>query len=131
MATYTLRWQLTGPSGVVNVEKELTAEGYAEIPSVSIANGQTDKSVIFTVDVSQTVAFEIVSDQDVTVETNSGTPGPTVDTIALKANIPYRWCTNWYTAFKLTQDVVTGLFITNASGSAAILQVRHLYDSTP
>lgn len=128
MAQFDLKWTIVTPSGEAVTVKSLTAEAYTELPSVSIADGQIDKEVVFAVDVSQVVAFEIVSSQNVTVETNSGS-SPS-NSLSLIANIPYRWCTNWYDTFKLTVDVVA-MYVTNASGTAATLQIRCLYDSTP
>jgi hypothetical protein len=121
-------WNITAPSGTKLVEKELSNEGYAEVVDLTITNGQTDKQVVFTVDVSQSKVFAVWSDQDITLETNSGSAPD--NTIALKANIPYVFLTNWYQAFLLTVDV-TSLYFTNASGSDATVNVRHLYDSTP
>jgi hypothetical protein len=69
-----------------------------------------------------------VSDKAITLETNSG--GSPVDTIALAANVPYDWRVGNADAFRLGTDV-TGLFVTNASGDEARLQIEVLFDNTP
>lgn len=93
----------------------------------TVATGQTNKQIAFTLDVSQLKAIVIVSDKDVTFETNSGSSP--VDTIALLADIPYVWHYQSYHACLLTTDV-TAIFITNASGATATLQIEALYDAT-
>lgn len=93
----------------------------------TIATGQTNKQIAFTLDVSQLKAIVITSDKDVTFETNSGSSP--VDTIALLADVPYVWHYQSYHACLLTTDV-TAIFITNASGATATLQIEALYDAT-
>lgn len=124
---YTLDWVTRTPGTQYSSRASFSNDGTIEVDT-SVASGQTDKEIAFALDISQCVVFEIVSDYAVTVETNNGSAPD--NTIALVANVPYRWCTGWYTAFKLTADV-TKLFITNASGSAATIKIRALYDSTP
>lgn len=93
----------------------------------TIADGQTNKAIAFTLDVSQLKAIVIVSDQNVTFETNDGsTPD---ETIALLAGVPYVWHYQSYHTCLLATDI-TGIFITNASGSVATLQIEALYDAT-
>lgn len=109
--------------------KTITGTGSLEINlSESVSNGQTDFQINVAIDVSAVKTFYLVSDQAVTVETNNGTT-PT-NTISLTANDPYVWWTNSYDTFKLTGDV-TALFITNASGSTANIELRAIVDATP
>jgi hypothetical protein len=94
----------------------------------AIADGATNAQVNAAIDVSATKSFLIVSDQDVTVETNSGsTPDDTID---LVANQPYTWNPDAYDDFLLGTDV-TAFFITNASGETATVQIEALIDATP
>ncbi len=96
----------------------------------NIADGQTDKAVAMTLDVSAVQAIMIVSDQDVTFEINNATtPTPS---IPLKANVPYIWTIDMvgYNVLLLTVDV-TGAFVTNASGNTARVQVLAQFDATP
>jgi hypothetical protein len=94
----------------------------------SVADGQTDFQITLTLDVSAVKAFLLMSSQDVTFETNSGSSP--ADTIALLANVPYAWHTNDYNAFLLGTDV-TAVFITNASGSTALIDLIVGADPTP
>lgn len=87
----------------------------------------TDTLVALTVDVSQVKSIFILSDRNITLETNNG--GSPVNTLALKANIPYLWFTNKYDTMKFTSDI-TALYVTNASGGTARLQIEILVDPT-
>jgi hypothetical protein len=92
--------------------------------TVPIAN---DQLVALVLDVSQVKAIVILSDQDLTLETNnSGTP---VDTLALKANVPYFWYTNKPQALAFGTDI-TALYVTNASAAIATLKIEILVDPT-
>jgi hypothetical protein len=92
--------------------------------TVPIAN---DQLVALVLDVSQVKAIVILSDQDLTLETNnSGTP---VDTLALKANVPYFWYTNKPQALAFGTDI-TALYVTNASAAIASLKIEILVDPT-
>jgi len=104
------------------------ADGSVIDVTAAIPDSSTDKLVVCALDVSQIKAIYILSDQDVTLETNDGTTPD--DTIALKAGVPYIWYTNKYDALLLTVDV-TALYLTNASGSAATFKLRALQDATP
>jgi hypothetical protein len=127
MATHTMRWTYQTNSDTKVVEKSLSGTGQVMIDE-SINTAETDKLVACSLDVSQVTAFMAVSDYAVTIETNSGSaPG---NTLTLAANVPYTWCTGDAVAFALTVDV-TGLYITNSSGSTATIAIRALYDATP
>ncbi len=94
----------------------------------TIADSSTDFQIVAAIDVSAVKSFYVVSDKAVTLETNNGTTPD--DTISLKAGIPYIWNTDSYDTFKLGTDV-TDLFITNASGGTATLELRCVQDATP
>lgn len=127
MATYTQHWTLESPSGQTKNSKSYSASELVEIDE-PVANGQTDLQVNVSFDISAVKAFEISSDQDLTVEGNDSVGA--AGTVALKANVPYRWNTDWYDTFKFTADI-TSLFLTNASGSTANFKLRCIYDATP
>lgn len=95
---------------------------------VPVAGSVTDQESVVGIDISQVKAFYMVSDQDLTVETNDGTTP--ADTIVLVANEPYIWNEDSYDAFQLGTDV-TSLFLTNAGATAATFNLEVLYDSTP
>jgi hypothetical protein len=97
----------------------------------SVANLSTDYEIQCKgVDVSALVMVYIKSTQDVTFETNANdaTGG---NTLALKANEPYVWWTNAPFVNKLTEDIVTDVFVTNASGAAATVTFEAILDTTP
>jgi len=96
--------------------------------SETVADGITDKLVNIAIDVSEVKSFFILSDYAVTVETNDG--GAPSNTLVLKANVPYMWDTDSYDTFKLTVDV-TKIYLTNASGSTATVEIRLIQDPTP
>ncbi len=111
----------------IRASKTYTGTGWAGFDE-SIANGQTDKQVVVAIDVSAVKSIVILSDQAVTLETNSGST-PT-NTLSLVAGVPYVWNTDSYDTFKLTGDV-TAVYITNSSGAAARVQLDALLDATP
>lgn len=93
----------------------------------SIPDSSSDLLVALAIDVSQVKGVYILSDQDITLETNDGSSPD--NTLALKAGIPYVWYTNKYDALKFTSDI-TALYVTNASGEAARLIAEFLVDPT-
>jgi len=80
-----------------------------------------------TIDVSQLKAIYILSDQNITLETNSGSAP--ADTLNLLANVPYVWHTGSYFTNLLTTDV-TASYWTNASGSVANVNIELVVDPT-
>jgi hypothetical protein len=128
MATHILTLSVSG-SGVTREHTiSNTQAGVALIDGETVADAQTDYEINFDLDVSACKSFYLVSDQDVTFETNSGSAP--ADTISLRANEPYVWHANAYDSFLLGTDV-TSVFITNASGSTATIYCVALYDATP
>jgi hypothetical protein len=113
--------------GVLTYSKAVTADKKQAV-DVPVADSESDYEILIAIDVSTVKSIYIVSDQDVTLETNDG--GTPVDTISLKANVPYVWHTDSYDTLQLTTDV-TAFYITNASGSTANIKTRVLEDSTP
>jgi hypothetical protein len=96
--------------------------------SESVATASTDTLIAVSIDVSAVKAFYLVSSAAITVETNSGSAAD--DTLSLVAGQPYVWHTGSYDTFLLGTDV-TGLYITNASGSTAAIELRVIQDATP
>lgn len=93
-----------------------------------IPDSSSDLEIELVIDVSQVQGILLVSDQDVTIETNDGSSPD--DTISLKAGIPYVWYDGKYDALVFGSDV-TSIFVTNASGSDARLQMLCVVDPTP
>jgi len=95
-----------------------------------VATATTDGQINCpTVDVSELELVYIKSTQDVTLETNDGTTPD--DTLTLKANQPYVWWSNAPFVNKLTTDITTNVFITNASGATATVTFEAILDATP
>jgi hypothetical protein len=94
----------------------------------TIVSGATNQLVSLALDVSQIQSLILVSSRNVTLKTNNATT-PT-NTINLVANVPYIWNTDSYDTNKLTADV-TSLFVTNSSGSDALLRISAVLDPTP
>lgn len=96
----------------------------------SVATASTDFEITCpTVDVSACKLIYIKSTQDVTFETNSGA-APT-DTLTLKANEPYVWWDGAPFVNMITADIITNVFVTNASGAAATVTFEAILDTTP
>lgn len=95
---------------------------------ISVPDSSTDLQVVMGVDISEIKSAFVVSDQDVTIETNDGTTP--ADTFAMNANRPLDWDDESPVSNPFSADI-TGLYITNASGSAATVRVRIVLDATP
>lgn len=126
--TFKLTEEIEAGGRQIKKTQSITGTGRSGISGESVADAQTDAELGFTLDVSACKAFVINSTKNVTVETNNGsTPD---DTLTLVANVPYVWHENSEHTFLLTTDV-TALFVTNASGAAATIDVEAVFDSTP
>ena len=117
-------------SGARSITCENDHEGSGQQSVDEIINdSETDKLVAFAVDVSQIVVLYMLSDQEITIETNDGSSPD--DTLTLKAGRAYVWIKDYdYNTCKFTTDI-TKLYVTNSSGSAAHLQIEVETDATP
>ena len=123
--TITKKWSdALGNSKLGSVE--LTG-GKQQSISESIADSETDALVNLNIDFSELQSLYIKSDQAITLETNNGTTPD--DTFVLVAGVPLIWHAGDLQSCPLTADV-TALYVTNASGSAALLEIEVLEDST-
>lgn len=93
----------------------------------TIAIGTT--TVGAAIDVSALKSFFLLSDQDVTVKTNSNSEPDA--TLVLKAGVAYVWNTDSYDAFKLVAADIVSIYVTNASAAPAKLQLEAIIDPTP
>ena len=129
MFTYRITFSLTRDNQTENFTFEKQASGRVELDE-TIPAASTNLQCNFTADVSAMVALMIVSDQDVTIKTNStSTPG---DTIPLKANVPIPWVSDFGSKppNPLTADVTT-IYVNNAGAVPARLRIYNLQDATP
>ena len=85
--SYSLEKKIVTPGRAVLGTQVFTADGGIAPRSVSIPDSSTDLLVAFTLDVSEVQVLYMLSDYDITIETNNGsTPA---DTLELKAGVPY------------------------------------------
>ena len=114
MANYSIYTKLSRSNGTI-VESTRTFENpplVIEYDSAVAAN-QTDLNIEpFAVDVSDLKLFAVVSDQNVTIETNSSS-APT-DSIAVVAGVPIIWDSQSGIDCPLTADVTT-IYVTNTT----------------
>lgn len=125
--THTLTQQVAAPGRTLTRSLDLTGDHQQSL-SVAVPDEAEDQEVAISIDQSQIKSLYLVSDQDVTIETNNGTTPD--DTISLLAGQPLVWQADDYYACPITVDV-TSLFITNASGSSATVELELLVDATP
>jgi len=90
----------------------------------SIPGSTTNQLIPFALVRSQLAAFFMISDQDVTIKTNS-TGAPTT-TLTMKANEPLVWIPNNNVTDPLTGDITTGMYVTNDGTVVANLSIRAL-----
>jgi hypothetical protein len=130
MATHTITYGIDASGISQSNTISNTQAGVNLIDGETVVHGETDFELNFDLDVSACKSFYLVSDQDVSFQTNDGAAPD--DTIDLRANEPYVWQVNSYeAAFLLTADITTGVFITNVSGETATIYCAALYDVTP
>lgn len=125
--SHTTAINLASASGTLERTKAYSGSSETNL-SESVVTASTDLAITCAIDVSAVKSFYVVSDQAVTLETNSGS-SPT-NTLTLVAGVPYQWNTDSYNTFKLTGDV-TVIYVTNASGSTAAIELRCIQDATP
>lgn len=124
--SHVISQNVGGDASGLTRSKSYTGSSETDL-SESISVG-TDTPLVVAIDVSAVKSFYVVSDRQVTLETNNAS-APT-NTLTLKAGVPYLWNTDSYDTFKLTGDV-TIIYVTNASGGTAQLEFRILQDATP
>lgn len=121
-------WTREGGGESLTDSVTIETEGEANLDIDNHASG-TDIVYAFPIDVSEVESFVVYSDQDATIETNSGsTPA---HTITVKANKPLVWYLNCGLAspFAGNSNDVVNLYITCAA--TFNMQIRMLVDSTP
>ncbi|MBC8869194.1 MAG: hypothetical protein H8E44_07240 [Planctomycetes bacterium] len=129
MATHKLTIAVEGSGISLTRDISETGTGVVLIDGETVADSVTDQVCNIDLDVSAVKSFYIVSDQNITVETNAvdATGG---NTLSLIAGEPYIWHVSSLDSFLLTQDV-TIAYLTNASGSTATVYCVACYDASP
>lgn len=123
--TLSLNWNYGNQQVAVNVE--VTADTMVR-QTISVAGSTTDKLVNIAIDVSELKVLYLYSDEDVMIQTNSGS-SPN-DTINLAAGKPCVWYTGCGITNPLTVDV-TKFYLTNAGSDTATVEIAVLQDGTP
>lgn len=98
---------------------------------VNVNDAVTDLLVELAFTLARLKSIFIKSDKDLTLEFNS--TGGSGGIIALKANKPYEWipaADGGYFTNLITANV-TALYVTNASGGTARLELSAIVDPTP
>lgn len=116
-------------AGNDSIPKKITVTADSEANyELAVADESTDLTANVAIDYSAVKLLYIVSDQDLTIETNDGdTPD---DTLTLVANKPLVWFEGCGYTNPLSADV-TAVYLTNASGTDATLNIKVLQDATP
>jgi|AntRauMFilla1563_2_1112583.scaffolds.fasta_scaffold00374_9 hypothetical protein len=133
MPSATIQISVSGDiSGLYSKSHSVTG-GASHRVQEPIPDSSTDLQVAFALDVSQAKSFMLLADQDMLVETNSGTEAG--NTFTLAAGVPYVWPSTNGAAFVDTEaDAVTtditALFVTNTSGTAGTLTLDAILDPT-
>lgn len=125
--TSLVTWSVFASGVSVQASREYSGGQQIAI-NETIVSGATNQLVSLALDVSQIQSLIVVSSRNITLKSNNATT-PT-NTINLVANVPYIWNTDSYDTNKLTADV-TSLFVTNSSGSDALLRISAVLDPTP
>lgn len=120
-------------NGGGTLSKQITVQSGGEKNlDETIPGSTTDQLVDFDMDVSQMKGLFIVADQDCTIKTNSS--GSPVNTITLLANVPFVWVAGDAalrdTGGAVITTDITKLYVTVGGATAALLQIRSLYDPT-
>ena len=127
MPTHNINLDWSNGNESLSRKVTITADGEANVV-VAVADAASDLAVNIAIDFSALKLLYLVSDQDLTVETNDGTTPD--DTLTLKAGKPLLWFEDSGFSNPLSADV-TSLHVTNASGTDATLTVKTLQDATP
>lgn len=127
MPTHTYALGITAGGRALAYEVELTADSETN-KTLTIADGITDQLVTIAIDFSEMVGLLIHSTYAITVETNDGTTPD--DLITVAAGVPVVWYTDCDHDNPFTADV-TAMYISNASGETATIEIHVLQDSTP
>ncbi len=127
---FTHNLDLAWSRGNDQVSQRITKSGGREVNlSEPIPDSSTNLSLpLIGLDISALKTLYLVADQDLTVKTNSSTEPD--DTLTLESGQPLVWWDGNGFAAPFSEDVAT-LFVTNASGDDAVLQLFALLDATP
>jgi hypothetical protein len=118
MATHKVTRTISSGSKSVTSVNSYTVKSEVIWDSEEVPDASTDLEFPIAIDVSAMKTFSILSDQDVTVETNNGTTPQ--ETLSLLAGKSIDWQEGETALFA---GDITSMFITNSSGSAATIKL--------
>lgn len=113
----------TDENGVA-IPRTITRSGPGSLKKdVVINDAVSNQALTIAFNYADLEMFEIVSDRDITLKTNSS--GSPTQTISLVAGVPLVWFTGapWSNPFTAN---VTAMYLTNASGQQANVLMRYL-----
>ena len=123
--TLTLSWSRNGESIAQTVPVDASGETNR---NVTVPPATTDMRVDINIDADKVQSLYVLSDQAVTIETNSATvPG---NTLTIAANKPYIWYSGCGLTNPITVDVTASIYLTNPGSTAANVRIRILEDVT-
>ena len=128
MATHKATLGFQGSGRSLTKDISYTDTGVSLIDGETVATGNDNVEFTFELDFSECKLFYLLSDQEVTFETNDGAAPD--DTWTLLADEPYVWHETSYHTFLITADI-TSILISNQSGATATIHCLALYDPTP
>jgi len=128
MASLTAKYTISGVGSPIEASV-IKTKSLGQALDETIADSSTDLLVNWTCDISAAGLVVMLSDQNLTVKTNSS--GAPQETIALVADTPLVWSVGDAGETAPFADDVTALYVTNASGSAASFKIRSVEDATP
>lgn len=130
MITRTFTFGIDGGDSLVR--RVSPQAGSEHILSEAVPAPSTNMAVAFAAIVAKLKWLYMVCDQDITVETNSGSSP--VNTFTLAAGVPFVWTVNnpalRDTAGTAVTTDITGLFITHAGETAGTFELRAGIDPT-
>lgn len=118
---------ITGIAATVAKSTTINSTGVIAVDE-SIPDASTNLQIALAFDKDELDYFAMVSDKNITVKTNSSSSP--ANTFTLTAEVMSSWMPGMIFANPFSADVTT-IFVTNASGSAARLQIRVMVDVTP
>jgi hypothetical protein len=126
--THTIRTTFSSTGGASVQGTVATVADAEDNRDIVVPPATTDHPVALTLAFSLLKSLFILSDQDVSFQTNNA--AVPIDTLTLKANVPFSWVSTSGVINPFTANI-TSLFLTNAGATAATVQIRIAVDSTP
>lgn len=127
--THTLK-TIFSSSGAASVQGQVATVADAEDNrDIVVPPSTSNFAVALTLAFASLKSLFILSDQDVLLETNSGSAPD--DTISLKAGVPFTWVASGGAANPFDANI-TSLFLTNLHATlSATVKIRIAQDATP